>query len=39
MFVGGDDWFCILTKKDEALLREHLYEYFSKTDNGVHGLG
>jgi len=39
MFVGGDDWFCIMTEKDEALLEKHIYDYFSRTDNGVHGLG
>jgi len=39
MFVGGDDWFCILTEQDEIKLEKHMYDYFSKTDNGIHGLG
>lgn len=39
MFVGGDDFFCILTKEDEELLGANLYNYFSKEAVGIHGLG
>lgn len=39
MFVGGDDFYCILTKKDAKLLHRYLHLYFSKDSLGIHGLG
>jgi len=31
MFVGGDDFYCILTKTDAETLKNNIGLYFSKT--------
>jgi len=30
-FVGGDDFYCILTEKDSFILKDNLHLYFSAT--------
>lgn len=39
MFVGGDDFYCILTERDAKMLHNHIHKYFSKDGIGFHGLG
>jgi len=31
MFVGGDDFYCILTEPDAKKLEKYIFDYFSKT--------
>lgn len=39
MYVGGDDFYAILTEPDAKKLKKNFGVYFSDKMNGEHGLG
>jgi hypothetical protein len=39
MYVGGDDFYLLISERYFTLFMNHIFNYFSKSGVGCHGLG